>query len=188
MVSHRNKQFIRDFVLLVASISFAVFITKSGLAHQFVLSLGAWKYLGIFAAGIFFTSVFTIAPSIAILGDFAQSIPLLAIGMIGGLGAAFGDFVIFRFVKDRFADDIDFLLRPSERKRIAKITKTRFVRFFGPLIGALVIASPLPDELGVAILGMSKLGDRIFLPLSFLLNGAGILLISWIAVNAHIIE
>ena len=181
----RKKQSIQDVVLLVVSIGFAVFITKAGTAHQFVLSLGELTYLGIFIVGIFFTSVFTVAPSAVILGDFAQSIPLLNIAVIGGLGAVFGDYVIFRFVRDRVAEDLAFLLSPSEKKRISKISKTRFARFFVPLIGALIIAAPLPDEMGIAILGMSKMSDKIFLPLSFILNGAGILLISWIAVNIY---
>ncbi len=184
-MSEKNKQFIQDFILLAISISFAVFITRSGIVHQFVLSLGEWKYLGIFAAGIFFTSIFTVAPSVVILGDFAQSTPLFVIGVVGGLGAALGDFVIFRLVKDRIADDLEFLLLPSEKKRIVKIIHTRFVRFFAPLIGALIIAAPLPDEMGVAILGMSKLSNKVFLPLSFVLNGAGILFVSWIATNIH---
>ena len=156
------------------------------MAHQFVLSLGDWKYLGIFAAGIFFTSIFTVAPSVVILSDFAQSVPLLTIAVIGGLGAAFGDYIIFRLVKDRIADDLEFLLLPSEKKRIARIVKTRFIRFFAPLIGALIIASPFPDEMGITVLGMSKLSDKIFVPISFILNGAGILLVSWIAINVHL--
>lgn len=181
-----KKQSIQDVVLLIVSIGFAVLITKTGIAHQFVLSLGDLTYLGIFIAGIFFTSIFTVAPSVAILSDFAQNIPSLSIAVVGGLGAVFGDYVVFRFVRDRVAGDLAFLLSPSEKKRISKIFKTRFARFFVPFIGALIIAAPLPDEIGIAILGMSKMSGKVFLPLSFILNGAGILLISWIAASIHV--
>jgi len=41
-------------------------------------------------------------------------------------------------------------------------------------VGALIIISPLPDELGVSLMGISKLKWYRFLLLSFTLNTLGI--------------
>jgi hypothetical protein len=57
----------------------------------------------------------------------------------------------------------------------------RVFRAVMPFLGALIIASPLPDELGLVFLGISKLKTRYFLPLSFVLNFFGILIIGLIA-------
>ena len=46
-----------------------------------------------------------------------------------------------------------------------------------PFLGAIIIASPLPDELGLVMLGDSKLKYREIAIISYVLNTAGILLI-----------
>lgn len=101
--------------------------------------------------------------------------------MIGGLGAALGDYIIFRFVKDRILEDIRYLLSFKKGYRFPAIFKTGLFKFFVPLTAALIIASPFPDEIGVAMLGLSKMKNRIFLLISFIFNGIGILVIGWVA-------
>ena len=49
--------------------------------------------------------------------------------------------------------------------------------FMVPLAGAIIVASPLPDELGLIMLGVSKLKYREIAVLTYILNTAGILLI-----------
>jgi hypothetical protein len=43
--------------------------------------------------------------------------------------------------------------------------------------GAIIIASPLPDELGVALMGIGEIRPRVFLPLSFAMNTLGIVIV-----------
>ena len=50
-----------------------------------------------------------------------------------------------------------------------------------PVLGTLVIASPLPDELGVAMLGLAKTDKKSFLIISYLGNFLGILAIGGVA-------
>ena len=54
-------------------------------------------------------------------------------------------------------------------------------RWLTLLAGALLIASPLPDELGIALLGFSKVSTRYFAILSFVFNFLGILGIGFTA-------
>lgn len=44
-------------------------------------------------------------------------------------------------------------------------------------IGAIIIASPFPDELGVSLIGLSKLSTGKFILLSYILNSIGIFLV-----------
>ncbi len=177
----RKRQFFIDMVLLAASISFAVWFAESGLTHEVVDYFSIFPLLGVFVAGMFFTSVFTTAPAIVLLGDFAHTTPLGTLAFVGGLGAVVGDYVIFHFVKGHVADDISYLLSFARKNRFSTIFKTRLFRYFVPFIGALIIASPFPDELGIAMMGVSKMSNRAFFVISFIMNMAGIAVIGWLA-------
>lgn len=177
----RKRQFFIDMVLLAASISFAFWFAESGLTHQVVGYFSLFPLLGVFVAGMFFTSVFTTAPSIVLLGDFAHTTPLGTLALVGGLGAMIGDFIIFKFVRGHISEDIDYLLSFTRKNRFSVIFKTRLFRYFVPFIGALIIASPFPDELGIAMMGISKMSNRAFFIISYIMNAAGIGVIGWLA-------
>ncbi len=180
-MSQSKRQLLWDVFFIVASVSVAVFIVRTGIVHTFIDSFGNLRYVGSFIAGMFFTSVFTVVPSAAVLGELSQSNSVFMVALTGGLGAVVGDYIIFRFVRDRFAEDIRFLLRYSGVKRFPAIFQTRLFRWVVPFIGAVVIASPLPDEIGLTMLGFSGVGNRTFLITSFVCNAIGILAIGWAA-------
>ena len=54
-------------------------------------------------------------------------------------------------------------------------------RFMTPLLGVLIIASPLPDEIGLALLGFSRAKTFQILPIAFIMNFIGIYAIAVIA-------
>lgn len=173
----------QDLLILAISICFAIFVYRSGIAGDFVSFFAGHGlyWLGVFFAGMFFTSIFTTAPAIVLLVEFAQTTPLIPLVILGALGSVLGDYIIFFFVKNRVADDIKYLLSFSKGFRLPIIFQTRLFRYFVVLLGAMVIASPLPDEIGVAMLGLSKMNNRAFLAISFIFNALGILLITSIA-------
>jgi len=176
-----KKKLLRDFLFTIFSISVAVFLIRSGLIYEFIFSLDGLLWLGIIFAGLFFTSIFTTAPAIALLGSFAQTTPLLILAILGGLGAMIGDLIIFTFVRGKVSKGFDNLLKSPQGLRFSVIFKHEIFRFFLPFFGAIVIASPLPDEVGVAMLGISKMSKKRFLILSFTLNSVGIFIVSWLA-------
>lgn len=79
------------------------------------------------------------------------------------------------FVRDRLSEDLLVLLqqRPFRRWRIIpRLRSSCWLLFF---LGAVIIASPFPDEIGISLLGLSKTRHRVFLPLSYAANFLGIL-------------
>lgn len=129
-----------------------------------------------------FTSALTTAPALILLSQFAATIPLPTLAILGGFGAMLGDYVIFRFVKDRMTEDVHYLLSFSKKERFQKIFKTKVFRFFVPLIAVIIIASPIiPDEIGITMLGLSKMKTRYFFLVSFLANSIGVLIIGLVA-------
>ena len=180
MHNHKNN-LVRDLAVIILSILIAVILAKTGALESLITSTQEVKFIGSFIAGILFVSVFTAAPATIALGEIAQSNSIIMVAIIGGLGALIGDLLIFRFVKDKISEDLAHLLRIPGSERLTSIFKMRAFKWFIPLVGALIIASPLPDEIGVAMLGLSKMKNSLFIPLSFVLNSAGILIIGLIA-------
>lgn len=179
---HFKKEKIRnrltqDAFIVIGSILIAVLIVRTNIVHEISGALQGWGALASFIGGLFFTTVFTTAPSIAILGELAQEYSLATVVFFGGLGAMCGDYILFRFMRDRVSEDLKYLFQHPKKGRKSALFRTKLPRFLWPLLGALIIASPLPDELGIAMIGLSRMTDKTFLPISFVMNCLGILLI-----------
>ena len=179
--SKAEIQFNRDLGLVFISIILAIIIAKTGTVRDFLTVTSESEFFGAFIAGLFFTSIFTTAPAIVILGELAQTISPWQVALVGGFGALLADLLIFRFFTDHVSEDIKHVMRKYHIGKRRSIFRSRLVRWFIPFLGALVIASPLPDELGIALLGFAKFPVKVFMLLSFVLNFAGILAIGLIA-------
>lgn len=170
----------RDLAIIALSVFLAITIIKTETLTEILTATQEIKFLGAFIAGIFFTSIFTTAPATVVLAELAQTNSIFLIALIGGLGALLGDLIIFRFVKDHLSGDFAYLIKQSKSKRLAHLFRLRLFRWLLAFLGALVIASPLPDELGLMMMGMSKIKTAWFIPLSFVLNSLGILAIGFV--------
>lgn len=174
----RARSHLREDVLVVllslvvawAIVHFDVVESVLGLTGDSLL----WASL---IAGAFFTSVVTTAPAIAVLGELSTQGNMWSVALVGAFGSVVGDFIIFSFVRDRISKDAEFLLRGPRVMRVLHIFKHRRFRRVLPIVGALIIASPLPDELGLALLGLSKVSNRYFFIISYAMNVLGIVLI-----------
>lgn len=168
----------RNLTFLFVSIVLAYFVFRNETIHSYLLHLGSLGYVGAFFAGILFVSTFTVATGAIILLVLAETLSPIEIGFIAGLGAVVGDFVIFRFVKDDLAREIKLIYNKIDgNHHLKKVLHTKYFGWTFPVIGAIVIASPLPDELGVSLMGISKMKTYQFLLLSFVLNAIGIFLV-----------
>ena len=172
----------RDLGIIVFSIIVAILLIKTGAIEELLKRTQDLWFLGSFIAGMFFTSIFTTAPAIAALGQIAQSSQsVLPVAIFGGLGAMCGDLIIFRFMRDSLGEDIMRLMKNSGNGRFRSLARLKVFRWLTFFLGALVISSPLPDELGLAMMGFSKTKTSILIPVSFVFNSLGILAVGLIA-------
>ena len=104
----QKLQLFIDILIIILSIFIAIYLVKSGLIIKFVILLKDIKWLGVILAGSLFTSMFTVAPAIALISILANTTNPVILAVLGGLGAAFGDYIIFRFIKDRVSEDINY--------------------------------------------------------------------------------
>lgn len=167
-----------NLALLLASLSVTAFLALNGTLFRLVEALGALGYLGVFLAGTLFVSTFTLAPAAVVLFNFAKVIDPAVIAVIGGLGAALGDYIAYRFIRERLFDELSPLLKTLHLYRRVNVLHTRYFAWLAPVVGAAIIASPLPDELGLSLLGLKKISLPRFLLLAFLLNALGIYVVA----------
>lgn len=173
---------IQDIAIIAFSILLAIFLVKTSILSDLLMSTRSMHLLGSLIAGMFFTSIFTTAPAIATLAHIAQGNSLVLNATFGAFGAVIGDIVIFQFIKDKLSEHLlELIGHNSIWKRTHALFKLRYFRWLTFLFGGLLIASPLPDELGVGLLGFSKMKLFQFIPLSLFFNFIGILLIGIVA-------
>ncbi len=177
----QKRRLLRNVFFFFGSIVGAILVVRLGTVHTFLESVGGLTHVGSFLAGMFFTSLFTTAPAIVVLGQLALTTPLWIVALFGGLGAVVGDYILFLLIRQGLSKDVEYLVAHSGFKRLRKIMHTKLFHHVLPLLGALVLASPLPDEIGLAMLGFSKVDKDRFLLISLAMNTLGIFVIGLIA-------
>ncbi len=164
------------FLILTFVIAYLMFVERDfPLFHNLLLSLG---YFGTFLAGVFFTFGFTAAPATAILLILAGEQNIFFAGFIAGFGALVGDLIIFKFIRYSFADEIEKLSKEKALNHLNNKIPSLLKKYFIPVLAGFIIASPLPDEIGVSLLAASTtISTRVFSIVSYILNTAGIFVI-----------
>ena len=175
------KHAVKDMAVIIFSIVLAVFIVDTDIVEKLLSTSENIGIVGSFVAGLLFTSIFTTAPAIIVLGEISQTEPIFIVALVGAIGALCGDMIIFYLFKNHVSDDLNELTRKIKKNPFKTAFRHRNLRWFGVLVGAIIIASPFPDELGIAMMGISKLKTKFFIPISFILNFIGILAIGFAA-------
>lgn len=166
---HHRRRHHQNIILFVVGLLAAVIFSKTPLFSQFINLIAPFPCLSAFIAGMLFASTFSIATGGLILITLAQSINPLIIIPFGGLGAVFCDFLIFSLFKDKISASVSPIYNEIiSKNHFHKILHTRYFSWTLPVIGALIIASPLPDELGVSLLGLSQMKTGEFFLISLI--------------------
>ena len=166
--------------MILVALTFA--LTYALLAERHVLGLKTLLapigYIGTFFAGMMYTCGFTAAPAMAILLLIAKEQNMLAASLIGAAGSLIADLVLFRFFKIAFNKELKGLARGRFIRRLLHIhgkSPGFFKKYIVPAVGAAVIASPFPDEIGISLLATSdKVTTKWFSVISYTLSAIGI--------------
>ena len=144
---HREHWRYKNLTIVFIGVVLAIILSKNEMFRSFLLHLGSFGYVGAF-------------------------------GLIAGFGAVVGDMLIFNLIKDDLANEIEDLYEQIDtKKHLVKLFHTKYFNWMLPVIGAIIIASPLPDEMGISLINLSKISSFKFIILSYLLNSIGIFLI-----------
>ncbi|GIU68282.1 MAG: hypothetical protein KatS3mg001_132 [Candidatus Pacearchaeota archaeon] len=165
------------FLVLLAYYIFSLNFTKS-----FIENLEEFSYIGSFIAGFFMAYGFSAPFGIAYF-LILESKNLIFHAILGGIGAAFGDFVIFKFIKLSLKKEFYELKKVSIIKGIEnaiKNNKNILIRHYLIYVFAgIIIALPVfPDEFGVSMLaGLTTVKIKKLLIIAFILHSLAIFLI-----------
>jgi len=182
MEKSNNKSLFFDILIIFISICLAVILVKTKILENILTSTKDLEILGSFIAGIFFTSIFTVAPATITLGQVAAANSLFLTAVFGAAGALIGDLIIFKFVRDSISEHLkDTIKNKTLSKSMSELYKFRIFRWSTFFLSGLILASPLPDELGISLLGFLKIKTKWFVYISFVFNFIGILLVGLVA-------
>ncbi len=163
------------FLFLFLSFLFAYLILSNGELLFLRVELVNLGYFGTFLAGIFYAYGFTAGPASAVFLLNAKTQNILISGVVGGFGALIADFIIFKFIRYSFIEEIEMLSKEKFVVKIRSLFSPLMRKYLLPLIAAFVIASPLPDEIGVTMMAASRhISTKQFLVISYVLNTIGI--------------
>lgn len=178
MMKKWHRYHYKNLTYLGISIVIAVLLFNNQGFHSFLLHLGNYGYIGAFIGGIFFVSTFTVSIGTVILFNLVEYLNPFEIALIAGIGAVIGDVTIFQFVRTKgLIDEIKHFFHYFGSDKLPYLLHTKYFSWTLPVIGAIIIASPLPDELGVGLMGISHMKTWKFMIVSFLLNSLGIFLV-----------
>lgn len=167
----------KGLTLVFISILLTIFLSKYNFLNDGLFNLRHIPFIGSFLAGIFYVSTSTAALGILMLSDLAKTAPPIEIAVLAGLGGAVADFVIFRFFKGDLISEVTPIYNKLGGKHLTGLMYHRYFRWSLPIIGAIIIASPFPDELGISLMGLTKIKNYQFIVLSFILDATGVFLL-----------
>ena len=162
------------FTLLAIAIILSYLIFRNDYIANFVLNLGEIKYVGLFIAGMLNAFGFTAPFAIGFLISY-NPMNLWLAAVTATLGTVFVDLLIFNLIKFSFEDEIEDI----RKTKIAKEIYNEIEKDFGDTIrkylmyvfAGILIASPLPDEVGVTMLeALTKIKQLPLAIISFILH------------------
>jgi uncharacterized membrane protein YdjX (TVP38/TMEM64 family) len=150
--------------------------------QNFATNLGDSVNLGIFIAGMLFAFGFTAPFAVAFFVAVAPYTNLVDAAFIGGFGALIADLVIFEVIRFSLMDEFQrirgYHLFRTFDKAYKRSVPFRLRTYITVVLAGIIIASPLPDEIGVTMLaGFTEIKRSTFAIISFLLNSLGIAIV-----------
>lgn len=167
----------KNLAILFISIILAIVLSRSEPLHDFLLGLGSLGYIGAVLGGILFVWIFTLPTGLLILLTLSDVMSPIELSTLAAIGGVIGDFTIFKFVRDDLAQEAKEIYDHFGGRHLTHIFHSKYFHWTLPVMGAIIIASPFPDEIGVSLMGISKMKTYKFMIISFILNFSGIYLI-----------
>jgi hypothetical protein len=163
----------RTTILMIISIPFAFYIAS--WFERYVYFLNDLGYLGVLIAGSLYTYSTTAMPAAAVILVLGKAYNPFIIASIGALGALLSDYLIFRFVKDNVVGELHLLAEELHIRISKKKIKSKWITWGVGIIAAMIIASPLPDAIGIALLAVANYKVRNLALISYPMNFFGLL-------------
>ena len=167
----------KGLTLVFISILLTIILSGNDFLNQTILDVSTIPIIGSFIAGILYVSASTAPFGVFLLLGLSKTLSAVEVAIIAGLGGAVADFVLFRFFKGDLIGEITPIYNKLGGRHLTRLMYHKYFRWSLPIIGAIIIASPFPDELGISLMGLTKIKNYQFIVLSFILDAVGVFLL-----------
>jgi BASS family bile acid:Na+ symporter len=174
--SPHTKIKIKNILFLFISLFLTYILSQSPNFHNFIINFGSsFGIISSFFAGMLFASTFTITLGALILINLNNFLPLIPLTISAIIGAVLTDIFIYKFIKHQVTDNVlPIFEKINHKSHLYKLLHTPYFSWTLSIVGIIVIASPLPDELGVSLLGLSQIKSSRFILITFLSHTVGV--------------
>lgn len=179
-MSHHHLRHRRhsNLLLLIGGFVFAFIFSRLPFFTIIIQEIEKFGYFGAVFSGFLFTSTFTVATGAVLLLNFSKFLDPFWLILCAVAGALSGDLLIFLFVKNKVSESVTPIYEHFLTKNhLKKLVHTKYFSWTLPVIGALIIASPFPDELGISLMGLSSASLFQFALVSFFSHSLGMFLL-----------
>jgi hypothetical protein len=168
----------KNLTFIFISILLTIVLSKYDFFNKFLFETRYIPFIGSFIAGILYVSASTAALGILMLADLSKKLSPIEIALIAGLGGAVADFGIFRFFKNNLLSEITPIYDRLGGQKLTRLMRHKLLKWSLPIIGAIIIASPFPDELGIGLMGLTNIKSYQFVLLCLALDIMGVFLLA----------
>ena len=159
---------------LITCIILAYILFQSSGITSWLEKINDLSYLGVFVAGVLIAFGFTAPFAIALFLMMEPSNIFLA-AIIGGIGSTLTDVLILRWIRFSLLDEFHKIRKSHIAKKIRQIVNNnvqiKVKHYLLYVFAGIVIASPLPDEIGVTMLaGLTVIKENKLVWISFVLH------------------
>lgn len=159
------------------SIAVAYFILTTEF-RDLILALGSEGVWASVIVGFFFSSGLTTIPALASLALFGTIHEPFLVALFGALGATLADFVLFNLSDETVLTVERRIEKYPWIRRMEGTWYFRWAKRHANVVGGLIIASPLPDELAVLLWESAELPPKKFFLWAYVFNFIGIFLVA----------
>lgn len=169
--------------LLVTSFVLSYMLYAHGAFDALPELFKGMGYLSVFLAGMLFSIGFTAPFGLFMLIEMAPQVHPLLAALVGGLGALIIDLIIFEAARLSLHDELKRLMAAGWFRTAIKLLyheqfPERARTYLLWSVAGLLIASPLPDEIGVTMLsGVGSINFKRLTILCFTMDTLGILVV-----------
>ncbi len=168
--------------LIILSIVVAVALGNSSIVAQAAVSSSAGMIIATLLFGAMYSSVLTVTPATVGLVALAHAgVPVALLAVVGGFGATLSDISLFQIIKFGFIDELITYFQRHSQGAFSRLFRIKLFKLLLVVIGALTIATPIPDEIGLAMMGIGKAKIRTVALIGFVFNTLGIMVIGLLA-------
>lgn len=163
---------------------FSYFLFNNGSLEELIGVLKPYALIPELLAGAMYTSVLTTPLAVALFFIIGRYNDPLYVALVAATTAMIVDLTILKFFRYLvFGKRSPIGQNPAFIQMLKTLRSWHIFAIAAPILGAVIIASPLPDEIGIVLLGLSRLQNLQIGFISYLLNALGIYAITYTAHN-----